>query len=319
MLNNKTYIKTLSFILVILFGGALLYTYFYSKKYPIPLTSRISLDAKIMFIRDMPNRDNIDTIVMGSSIGLNNVNGSILEKESKNIQHVLNLSAFSMEVSHNAQLIELFSLFPNLKRVIYSAQSLDFTGETPFDEVDIDLLKEYIVLGKKNTNFKFTFLAYKNFINIIKRRYVWGKDYLAHNHFHNLDYDHTGSAGLHIYGKDIIHKRWINPYAAPTNKESYEALNLMIKALRDKNIKFYFFIQPYRQELIDNDPKLEKIFNDFNDNAQKVILENDGYFLSLLRKLHLKDKYFADRMHLNDQGNIIASKTIGKFIDDHEK
>lgn len=319
MLHYTTYIKILSTLIILLFGSTFIYSYIYSKYYPIPLTSRISLDAKLMFIRDMPNREDIDTIVMGSSIGLNNVNGPALEKESKTIKHLLNLSAYSMEISHTSKLVNLFSLFPNLKRVIYSAQSLDFTGITPYEQPDMQMLKEYIQLGKNSTNFKFISYTFKNFINIVKRRLLWKETHLQHNSFLNLDFDYTGSAGLHIYGKDIIKRRWNNPFVVKTNKGSYIALEKMIKALQKKHIKFYLFLQPYRIPLVKNDPKLRSILHNFHNQATLVVNHNHENILNLHKKLHLKDKYFADRIHMNDTGNVIISKEISKYIDAHEK
>jgi len=272
----------------------------------------------LKFVRDMPDKEQIDTIVIGSSIGLNNVNGPVLEKTSKKIQHVLNFSAFSMEVSHILPLIRLFSLFPNLKRVIYSTQTLDFTGVTPYKPTNIDLLKEYIQLGATHTNLKYTLLVYKNIINSIKRRLIWEKTYMAHNKFTNLDFDYTGSAGLHIYGKDIIQSRWNKSYIVKTNKESYKALDTMIKQLKKENIKFYLVAQPYRSELVRKYKKIRTILANFHYKTKKVLLENHGYFLNLHEKLHLEDQYFADRIHLNDTGNVIVSKQIAIAVDSNE-
>ncbi|SFV55798.1 hypothetical protein MNB_SV-6-668 [hydrothermal vent metagenome] len=56
----------------------------------------------------------------------------------------------------------------------------------------------------------------------------------------------------------------------------------------------------------------------FPEKISKIMKENGGHFFSLHTKLHLKDKYFADRSHLNDQGSIIGAEAIAKFIDETE-
>lgn len=314
MLKSKRYILLLLGVLLLIFGSTFFYAYRYSKNYPIPLTSRISLDAKLMFIRDMSNKDKIDTIIMGSSIGLNNVNGMVLEESSKTIKHVLNLSSFSVGISYNKQLLELFSLFPNIKRVIYSAQTLDFTGEGS-EPLDIKMIKSYIELDRKSTNFYTISLVFRNFINVVKRRLVWKETYLAHNKFSNLDFDHTGSALLDIYGKDIIQSRWNKTYAQKTNKKSYQDLEEIIKILKGKNIDFYLFVQPYRQVLIQKNKKLRKILNNFHQKSKKITLTNQGHFINLHQKLKLKDIYFADRIHLNDKGSTLIAKDIALYVD----
>ena len=314
----KQYIKRLMAVLLTIFIGSFIYAYIYSIYYPIPLTSRISLDAKLKFIRDLPDRDNIDTIILGSSIGLNNINGPILEQKSKKIVRLLNMSAFSMEVSHFDTIVTLLSQFPHLKRVIYSAQSLDFTLGSSFSTPDMPLLTEYINLGKEKSSLKYALICFKDFVNIIKRQWTWKEKHLTHNAFENLDYDYTGSAGLHIYGKDIIPRRWNNPFVMPTRTKSYEALKHIITYLQERKVKFYFVAEPYRLPLVKKDKHLRKILATFHAKAKETVEVNKGTFINLHNKLHLDDKYFADRIHLNDTGNGIIANELAHWIDTHE-
>jgi len=319
MLKYKTYVKILSALLISIFGGAYIYIYIYSINYPIPLFNRISLDAKIMFLRDMTNKKDIDTIIIGSSIGLNNIQGIVLEESSKRVKHVLNLSSFSMEVTHIEQIWELIALFPNVKRVIYSAQSLDFTGESNFEKTDIDFIKGYIDLDPKSINLKYSFSAYKNFIQCIKRQWIWKDKHMTNRKFSNLDFDYTGSAPLHIYGKDILEDRWINSYVAKTNEESYLSLGRIIKKANEDDIIFYLAIQPYRAPLIKQHEHIRDVLRYFHINTEKTALNSGGEFLNLHNKLHLSDDYFADRMHLNDKGSLVTTLEVAKYIDAHEK
>jgi len=318
MLKYKTYIKKLSILLLVIFGGAFIYIYIYAKTYPIPLFHRISLDAKMMFIRDMTHKEDIDTIIIGSSIGLNNIQGVILEEASTKVKHVLNLSSFSIEVTHIEQIWDLISLFPNVKRVIYSAQSLDFTGESSFEKTDIDFVKEYTELSPGSTNLKYSFYTYKYFLQCVERQWKWKETHMTNRKFSNLDFDHTGSAPLHIYGDDIIKARCINSYVAETKKESYSSLERIIKKAQKDNIRFYFIAQPYREALIKEHEHIKERISYFQTRSQNVVLENNAYFLNLHTKLHLDDEYFADRMHLNDKGSIITTKALAKFIDANE-
>jgi len=75
---------------MLIVGLAAGYVYDFTKNFPPPITKRISFDAKLKFIREQIDPDKIDTIIVGSSIGLNNVIGSILEEDSKKVKHALN-------------------------------------------------------------------------------------------------------------------------------------------------------------------------------------------------------------------------------------
>ena len=317
MISSKRYIAILVSLLFVLFASTLMYAYFYSKNYPIPLSNRISLDAKIMFLRDMSNRDDIDTIILGSSIGLNNVNGVALEETSSTISHVLNLAAFSLDISYTKQFLELFSLFPNLKRIIYSAQTLDF-GKSKYEPLNIELIKTYIKLDRKKTNWNFISLVFNDFTNVIKRRLIWEEKYLVHNSFYNLDFDRTGSALLDIYGKDIIMSRWNKTYVNPIHKQSYKVLDKMIKELKEKNIDFYLFLQPYRKTLVNKDKKLRKSLDSFHKKATKVVLSNKAHVANLHKTLNLGDEYFADRIHLNSKGSTLVAEEIAHYVDSIE-
>ena len=151
MLKYKIYVKRLSLLLLAIFGGAFIYVYIYAKHYPIPLFHRISLDAKMRFIKDMGNRDRFCLSYRFSYKQLNNIQGVVLEDTSKKVKHVLNLSALGLHATHIEQLLKLFSLFPNTKRVIYSAQFEDWSEAFLFGDKEIDLARGYINLGRVNT------------------------------------------------------------------------------------------------------------------------------------------------------------------------
>ncbi len=318
MLNYKNYLKILFSLLFAILSTVYIYTYLYAKNYAIPLVHSISVDAKFQFIRDNINRNNIDTLILGSSIGLNNVQGVVLEKKSIKVKHALNLSGFGLNTMQVEQLLELRSLFPNLKRVIYSAQFPDFALPTVFENYNIDFIKEYIELGEHNMSLKYGFFTFKNFIIVNKHDRGWKKNHLTNRTFEFLDFDHTGSVPLNIYGDDIIKDRWENPHRNKPIKESYQSLWRMVNKVEKEDMHFYFVIQPYRASLLKKYKDVDNILTSFEQNSSKVVLSNHGEILNLHKQLQLTDKYFADRSHLNDKGSKKSAEAIAKFIDKRE-
>ncbi len=299
-----------------IFGGAFLYLYVFSKTYPLPILNRISLDAKIKFIRDKIDIDTVDTIIVGSSIGLNNIQGDILEKSSIKCQSVLNLSGFELRASQVEQILELITVFPNLKRVIYSAQFSDFSESAILEDYDSNLIKRYITdtLSYKD-DISILFHSYQNIYSCIQRNWNWKEKHMANNKFSYLGFDHTGSVPLHIYGQDIIKSRWEVPHSSKQNNRSYLALDRISKKIKSREIKLFFIMQPYRIQLVKQFKHVRSTMQYFENNIKKIVLKNNGKFLNLHNKLHLSDNYFADRSHLNDKGSAISAETIGKLID----
>jgi len=319
MLKYKNYVKILSLILVGIFGGAFIYVYIYAKSYPIPIFHRISLDAKMRFVKDLSDRDSIDTIIVGSSIGLNNLQGVVLENSSQKVKHVINLSALGLQATQVEQLSELFPLFPNTKRVIYSAQFEDWSGAHLLGDTEVNFARNYILLGKGTIDLSYAAYAYKHLIEFGKHHWEWKEKYAQNNTNHGLAFDHTGSVPLNMYGKDINHKMFVTP---PVDKrlfkEDFLALERMTKKLQSKNIQFYLVAEPYRQYMIDEYDDIRIARKNFIRKTKKITINNGGKFIDLHHKLHLGDEYFADREHLNSNGSILTAKEVAILIDDNK-
>ena len=318
-MKSKTYLKILFVILGTILAMTIVYAVDFSKKYPIAVTNRISFDAKLKFIREHIDADTVDTIIVGSSIGLNNIQGTYLEKASKKCQNVLNLSVYEATPLQIEQLLELTDAFPHLKRIIYSAQYSDFPHAKTFKDYDPKFLIKYI--RKELNPIEYQALLFRSCQDLefcIKREKEWKEKHGMNNKFTYLGFDSTGSVPLHIYGKDIIGHRWRNPHPGIMNPKSFEAVDRMSERAQKKGIQFYFVQQPYRQPLAKRE-KVKNALNYFAKSINDIVTKHGGKFLSLHEKLHLSDKYFSDRSHLNDQGSIIGAEAIGKFIDENEK
>jgi hypothetical protein len=271
------------------------------------------------FIKDNIDIERVDTIIVGSSIGLNNIHGSTLEKNSKRCKSVLNLSGFELRPKQIEQILELRPVFPNLKRVIYSAQFSDFSMSETIPNYDVELLKRYIA-NKETLLDKASILlhSFSNLISCISRQWSWDSKHGLNNKFSYLGFDHTGSVPLHIYGEDIIEYRWKTPHSSHQDLKNDVVLEEMVKKMESFGVDFYFVLQPNRKELVKEFKSLRDTIGSFESRIKKIVNSNGGTFLNLHSKLDLSDKYFADRTHLNDKGCVVTSRAIAKFIDKEE-
>jgi len=316
MLNPKKYLKILFLLLGVVFLGAFVYLYFYAKSYPLPITNRVSLDAKIKFIKENIDRDKIRTIIIGSSIGLNNVQGSVLEENCKTCASVLNISFLELRAAQAEQMMELVTLFPHLKRVIYSVQFSDFSASATIDDFDPELIKKYISNEMSYIDMMtLTGHTYKNVLNCIDRQWHWEKKHMANNKFSYLDFDYTGSAPLNIYGKDIIKSRWEIAHPNTQDESSFQALERMAKRLDKGYMDFYVVLQPYRIPLINEFKHIKPTMDRFSTRVENILVKTNATFINMHNILQLNDDYFADRSHLNDKGSFVVSEAIAKIID----
>lgn len=318
MLKYKTYVKILSLILVVIFGGSFLYVYHFSKTYPLPFTYRISLDEKFRFIRDIPDKTQIDTIIVGSSIGLNNIQGIILEDSSSEVNHVMNISAYGLKTTEVEKLLNIISVFPNAKRVIYSAHFPDFSNAFTPDEYDLPFVKDYLNLEKETIDLPHAFHAYKNIIQFVKNHWNWEKQYKGDMFNFGLAFDKTGSIPLKLYGEDINRDKFDNPHPPTQDEENFKALERIAEKLQKENIKFYLIVGPYRQPLLDKHEDVRQTMSTFVKKTDMIMQKYHGLHLNLHPILKLSDDYFVDRFHLNEHGSKLTAKTIGKFIDENE-
>jgi hypothetical protein len=320
MNKSKKYLMVLFSVLALILMGVLGYVVYYTKHYPLPITSRISLDAKLKFVRDTIDVEKIDTLIVGSSIGLNDIQGTYLEKKSSKVNAVINLSVYEATTLQSEQLASLRKAFPNLKRLIYSAQYSDFPSLRTYKDFDADTLAQYMA---HNLNpiafFKVVFDASKNIPFLIHRQKEWKTKHLQNNSFYYLGFDSTGSVPLHIYGKDIIQGRWRNPHPDVEHPKSFEALQRMAKNAQDEGLYFYFAHQPYRAPLVKKYKHVANAIDYVDKRSEHLLKEIPKAKLIALQPLGLDDSYFADRSHLNDKGSIVTAEAIAKFIDNNEK
>ena len=313
--TDKNYLKWLFSLLFAILTAALLYAAFFIRSYPLPITNRISFDAKLKFIEESIDREKVDTLIVGSSIGLNNVQGTILEQNTTQCRSVLNLSVFEASPIEVEQVLELRSLFPHIEQIIYSAQFPDFAEPSRFADYRPDLITAYLDHHfTPREHALFLFHMCQNIFFCIKRQWNYLHKHSRKNQFGYLGFDKSGSVPLHIYGDDIIRSRWEQPHWTKQSPANYQALARIAQQCQNEGIAFYFVIQPYRRALLDRYPKIRTALMQFDRNTTAIVTSEGGKVIHLNRTLPLDDSHFADRSHLNDKGSRASTLAIAAFL-----
>jgi hypothetical protein len=314
------YLKGLFLLLFLLIALAIAYAYYFSKHYPLPITDRISLDAKLKFVRENVAVDSVDTMIVGSSIGLNNILGEVLAEKSERIHSAVNFSVYEATALQAEQLTHLSDTFPNLKRIIYSAQYSDFPHARKYEDFHRKLWVKYM---RRELNivdeWLIFFRACRNILFCMQRQMAWEGKHMQDNRFEYLGFDRSGSVPLNIYGDDIIGHRWRNPHPGIMSGASFEAVARMADRAKAKGIKFYLAHQPYRQGIYEKSQKVRGAMGYFDTKVQEALDHVEWGELVVLQEVGLGDAYFSDRTHLNDQGSAKISEALAKVIDQKEQ
>ena len=319
MLQAKRYLQIFFGVLALLIFAAVVYVYNFTKHYPPPFTNRISLDAKLQFVRNKIDVNTIDTFIVGSSIGLNNAIGSVLEKESNRVAHAINFSVYEATTLEAEQLVKLSYAFPNLKRIIYSVQYSDLPHPWRYKNFNAKEYRGFIdhTLSLPRV-LKMYFKACNNLLFCYERSQKWEREHMQPDKFTSLLFDHTGSVPLKIYKQEGVGGRWYLPHPPIMHGESFKAIARMAKEAQKRGIHFYVAHQPYRPELYKKHKSVRDGIAYFDEKVTQAIKEYNGTLIKL-QNLPLNNSHFADRTHLNDKGSAISSKAIAEAIDRVEK
>lgn len=283
---------------------------------PYRFTSSLSYDAKISFIRKKflsGEFTNVDTIVIGSSMGLNNINSQAIEEQSNHIHRVLNMSSWGLNTDDALELLMNIDL-SKIKQVIYIAQYDDFT--TNGDKVrfgqDMNSIKAFWsddnIIGPY-------FQLLKVLPSKLKRYLLWKKYYADETQYRNLAFNENGDVGLNIKGKNINTSRYNEfPFPAYLPDNKYTPLIDMSNYLKQKNIPLIIARTPYRLPLLTANESLNDVFLSFSAKVA-ALAENEGFtYIDVHNELKLTDAYFADKSHLNNDGAILISKFIASKL-----
>lgn len=292
-------------MLIVIILSTLFIIYFTNNGRPIRLTSSISYDSKLMFLKNNDILKKADTIVIGSSMGLNNIDSSTLEK-SNQIIFTGNLSSWGLAPDEVEKLLELVDL-QNIKTIIYSTQYLDFnlysSKKINYKEISYFL------------NNQFSIYPYLKTLKGIKKNFsiylFWGKKHLNKNKYNFLGFDKNGDININLDKKHISKPRWSHiskPFV--TKEQSIQSLINISNLAKKNNIKLIVITTPFRKSLLEQNSSFSNFFTKHTKQLKSLSMQHDFTYINTHQKLHLSDSYFIDSSHLNYNGAKLVSQEI---------
>ncbi len=314
-MHHHIYIKSTILLAIFFYGLIILVLYQVEGRFHLPVYNHASLDSKLFFLKHHAEIESADTIIIGSSMALNNVNGVLLEDSSRIVDKVVNLSAWSMKCSYFLPMVKGIVNYGNVKRVIYPAQYFDFTPGEEAEGINSETAFGYLTRNPVDT-FLYVLRSSKNLINLIDQFQDW-------HYFTNpktyayLVYDRTGGNQLDINKENANPHRWgeVDGYTlAPFKKESLNCLHELADMSQTYQFDLIFIVQPFRKSLVEANPDLKKIMAEFDEQTKKILKFDNTYHINAHQLLDLDDSHFADKSHLNIKGANVKTRKLTEII-----
>lgn len=308
-MSSKKWITIWSLIPIILITFSLLGISIFSL--PLRFSNSISYDVKLNFMKDYELMNQSNTVVVGSSMALNNINGIKLEDSSKKINKVANISSWGLQTSEVLQLIKLINL-DKVDYIIYSTQYIDFQYDR-LKNIDESEVEKYL-------NNQFTIYPYtttiKSLISNLSNNINYDSIYMNPNKYRYLDFDRTGSINFTFDSKYIIKSRWESNYKDTYNlsEKCFEDLVKLSKISEVYNIKLIVITTPMRESILLNNSTLLSVFNKYTKTLESLSSKHKFIYINAHKELNLSDNYFVDKTHLNKDGATLVSSNIIKHI-----
>jgi hypothetical protein len=220
-----------------------------------------------------------------------------------------NVSAWGLSMSDDEQLLGYIIDAYSPKAIVMFSNILDFTDG--YSRINMNEINAY--LDKNPFNDIKLILDY-GFPNNIETKEMYRDRRFAPTELNeDLRYDGWGGVRLNVYGDDVLKVRYESTYEDTPNEIQYEALETMVSLCSDSGIGFYFVQTPYRSHYLNSDAAKE-VFGEHLDRCSKIVEEQGGYYLNLADLDKYSDEYFADSVHMNEEGAIMLTEEFAQWF-----
>lgn len=284
------------FALVVLVLGVI--TFWLVQPIAPQFTGNLSFDQKLLYLRQHPPLADMPlTLVVGSSMALNNLDTDILADEDGG--PALNLGVWGMSLHDSGKLANQFEKLYRIDEIILAVQFFEMLDEpqTSFVISD-DSLRTYL-----NRSRPLAGLFYRNFYESLKIRRDWHRKYDNPLSYTNLKFTVTGAVPLSLSHDAIAPERW-----TPSQKFSSACTNCMAeidtlcRATRAKGLPFTTVMPPLTHWIKEKRLDVKAIYADRRERLHAAIAACNGAVFDVAVWADFDDSCFADFAHLNTLG-----------------
>lgn len=309
--RNNPLVLFAKMILLALFitGSSLLMYYaFGGQKILLPVTNSISLDAKLYEARIRLRGKKLDTLVIGSSMALNNFSSETFFKHTTENKTLYNFAAWGLNMKDSCLLLDILVRQYHPRNVIMLSNYIDFRDQATLSMNELNV--RLFLLDKSIVD---CFLIGKTgFLSSLTYRRKYDEKRIGRDHNDSLFFDDYGSVPLdtgNFNYTDSSKNNKIKPFYQPAESQ-YEYLEKMIKSLSARHIQFSFIQTPFRCGVLEGEtPEKQKSMSDHFLRTSRIVSSNGGIYFR--DDESYSDRFFIDIIHMNATG---AAKLTDAFF-----
>lgn len=295
-------------LLIALFLGFLVYN-----RDSLPaqhFSGNVSVNEKIRWLK--ARGQNCDTLVIGSSMALNNVD--FHELEAIGLRHITNAGAWSLGVPQTLRLLEILLASCKPATVIYPVYYGDFDQQDVGSDVDFDRVAAYVGRkdkGERLLDYLVEIDPYDLVGDFLKAR---KKAPLGRTVYDALQFDASGAVLLSSQNFHIKQRRWegYRYNAIRVQEGSFSALREVADLARKSGIRLVVAETPLRAPSI---PVLGRnSYLRWRERVREICERNGSLFIQAPAASDFDDFLFADYAHLNENGAQLWTRRLASVL-----
>lgn len=299
--DAPTYLAVLLLVPLACAAALIVSILFFHNELPAPrLSNSTAFNEKARWIREnLPKK--CSTLIIGSSMALNNIDAEILPRDLFGEQ-IANVASFGMEMRDSEKMLNAIAPLCKPDAIILVTNFMDFNAAWP-KEINWVLFDEYI----HQSSYFLTYLSefdLRDFISAIKSRHKDNKE--GKRVYQSLVFDETGTVNLDCRNFKIDPRRWDGHKSTeqgldPNQRaENIQALHQIAETAKQMNIELYVLTPPMRfgaetSFLVDARKKLW-------DDVKLTVSKSGGAYLQVPGSREFGDELFVDFAHMNACG-----------------
>ena len=290
----------------------------------------ISFDEKVKFFKE-EKLGKSPTIVVGSSVAVNNLDEALLKGRSGNQISFINFGFYGLSISelrHSLSLAIKVNGKPDTL-LILSAPT-DFYGcfssvqagskHLNLQNLNQEDVARYIL---SDTPSVFYHAKYRGLWRMVNPKLMLEvrRQRNTNDTLDSLKFDSSGSVLLEVPKESISPERWQGEQWAPAMDQlssqkntCYDSFQKLVDYVDQSRINLVFVLSPVRQGYLNKFDPTRKKLDDHKKKIETILSQSNSIFINAHGDLQLSDKYFVDALHLNKIGAQVLTKYISENL-----
>lgn len=273
-------------------------------------SNSISFNALVQNLHETNKINELEFLVLGSSMALNNVSAEMME-DSLHLK-TYNFSSWGTKGPGLLRIIENID-FSNCRQVLLPFGNQDLNDSIQFEINNLPLINTYLRNSNNWVSQAEAFFYKFNFNNFLDTWKVRSRDLYKTNTYTSLKYGRCGSVLLDSTEFEISAKRYERYFDTTGFSSFFTNINSLHALLAKKNVTLTLVYLPWRDDLIT--PGRQQA----NNNVVAALKAKFGKHFINLNNLKIDKSLFCDGSHLFRPGAEMLTRNIIDSIRGNKK